>query len=252
MNNIFNTNYDNDNDKAYTNDIEMVMDFMKLSILFDKSENTQEKNIHEKLKTILEMQKSILELLPVAQSNRMASVYELMVSIYRKNKQSVNEQSKSEQTKSETLLMSKPSFANNSSANKNNKKNDHYMILFYDLSRPESEQIIKHWNEFKRNNSSENFSMIEYDINDSSLQDSIRSDNSELFSLFKIKNIPSVIKVKLDEPFNSNLISTTSTSTLMDDSSANDSSNICKYGYLKKLSNPITLENLTKFKSFQN
>ena len=63
----------------YETDIELVMDFMKLSIIYD---STNIKNC----KRIIKLQKRIIDNLPVAQSERMSSVYTLLQKIYHENK----------------------------------------------------------------------------------------------------------------------------------------------------------------------
>jgi len=65
----------------YNTDIEMVMDFMKLSLIFDDDKVSQK----DRTDTLI-LQKSILELLPVAQSNRMSAAYDILRKIYRLNK----------------------------------------------------------------------------------------------------------------------------------------------------------------------
>jgi thiol-disulfide isomerase/thioredoxin len=65
----------------YNTDIEMITDFMKLSLIYDN------KNISDKERfDIIILQKSIIELLPVAQSNRMSTIYGILADIYRRNK----------------------------------------------------------------------------------------------------------------------------------------------------------------------
>lgn len=73
-------------EETYSTDIEMVMDFLKLSIIFDKP-----KASNDNLAAILTLQKAIIELLPVAQSNRMSTIYAMMANIYRTNKRELEQ-----------------------------------------------------------------------------------------------------------------------------------------------------------------
>lgn len=86
-----------DSSNIYSTDIEMVMDFMKLSLAYD------DKNISDKERfDIIKLQKAILELLPVAQSNRISTIYGILADIYRKNKKEYVDHTK------KTLFVSPP------------------------------------------------------------------------------------------------------------------------------------------------
>ena len=57
---------------TYNNDIEMAMDFLKLSLIADASTNVLHKQTAEELK------KKLLTLLPAAKNERMIKLYTLM------------------------------------------------------------------------------------------------------------------------------------------------------------------------------
>lgn len=67
----------------YNSDIEMIMDFVKLSIIFNDKTQTDSRRTEA-----LNLQKLVLETLPVAQSNRVAQIYSKMQEIYRLNRDS--------------------------------------------------------------------------------------------------------------------------------------------------------------------
>jgi hypothetical protein len=158
-----------DLNEIYKTDIETVMDFMKLSILFDNPKTTT-----DNLENIVGLQKSILELLPAAQSERMASVYKLLVEVYRQNKKDL-------------LGLKEPT-----KSNQTDKNLDYFIILFYKSSCSACKKIMPYWNEFKRQSmlQSTNFTPIEYDSDDTA--------NAEIFQRFKIENVPMVVKLRLD------------------------------------------------------
>jgi thiol-disulfide isomerase/thioredoxin len=182
-----------DLDKSYDTDIEMVMDFMKLSFIFDKPETSI-----ENLKEIIKLQYSLLELLPVAQSNRMATIHNLLNDVYRKNKKELEKRA---------MPCQKPNLTQK-------KEGTQFVILFYRSSCPACKKIFPQWTEFKKRNSLENFTTLEYDNDDKS--------NEKIFELFKINEVPTVIKLKLDKSAN----------------------------YAEILNAPIDLENLSKFSVF--
>jgi hypothetical protein len=66
---------------AYNSDIEMIMDFLKLSIISNDVSQSGDKR-----KDALNLQKAMLETLPVAQSNRISRIYSKMHEIYRLNR----------------------------------------------------------------------------------------------------------------------------------------------------------------------
>lgn len=61
-------------------DIEMIMDFIKLSMTFNKIYSINKNYATD----ILDCQKRIIDLLPIAQSNRMALIYNVMNNVYQK------------------------------------------------------------------------------------------------------------------------------------------------------------------------
>ena len=64
----------------YNNDVEMIMDFMKMSIVAnDKSQPTKRRT------DSLDLQYQILENLPVAQSDRISQIYAKLHKIYKLN-----------------------------------------------------------------------------------------------------------------------------------------------------------------------
>jgi thiol-disulfide isomerase/thioredoxin len=190
--------------EIYNTDIETVMDFMKLSILFDNP-----KTDPNNLKTIIELQKSILELLPVAQSERMASVYTLLVEVYHQNKKDINKNVVNKNVVDKNVV--DKNVIDKNVINKNvvvagtkdstqtqqiDKKLYHFIILFYKSSCPACKKIMPHWNEFKRLSvlRPANFTIIEYDSDD--------KINAEIFQRFKIEDVPTVVKLRLDRDSN--------------------------------------------------
>ena len=178
----------------YNTDIEMVMDFMKLSLLFDDSNISQDDRID-----VLKLQKSILELLPVAQSNRMSAAYDMLRNIYRQNKKEYIQQ---QYTKTKTLSSPIP-----------DKRNDHYILLFYKSLCPACKRIMDTWGRFKHQHMSSNFTIIDYDAMD--------PKNQGIFEQFKIESVPTIFKLKLDTT-----------------------------NYIQKMMTDITLENLNNFANF--
>lgn len=65
---------------AYSNDIEMIMDFLKLSLI--SNDNTQTKN---KRDAAYQLQKMILDGLPEAKSDRITQIYQKMNQVYKVN-----------------------------------------------------------------------------------------------------------------------------------------------------------------------
>jgi hypothetical protein len=70
---------------TYNNDIEMVMDFIKLSII---SNDTNQ--IDEKRRDALVLQQNIINVLPVAQSDRMKNIYDMMGKLNQYNNDSTH------------------------------------------------------------------------------------------------------------------------------------------------------------------
>lgn len=155
----------NDGKSIYTTDIEMVMDFMKLALFFDKTNNSNFKDNQNK-KMILKLESSLLELLPVAQNNRMASIYKILTLIHNKQQ-----------------ILIKPNI---------NKKSQ-FIILFFSSSCPASQKILNDWKQFK-NQPHESFTVIDYDGDDFS--------NDEIFKHFNITDVPTVIKLNLTDTIN--------------------------------------------------
>src|SRR5579872_6688141 len=187
-----------DQSETYNTDIEMVMDFMKLAILFSKDE-ISENDKHD----ILLLEKSIIEVLPVAQSNRMSSIYGILSEIYRKHKMIF----KSKQSLSfshmytysninknydENNIMVMPRIFSNNNTSNNDKRNDYFIILFYssDIHNPHCSKIMNDWEKFKLANSLSNFTTQQYD--------SMDPNNTEIFQHFDLEYVPVIIKLRLD------------------------------------------------------
>jgi thiol-disulfide isomerase/thioredoxin len=168
----------NEYNESYNTDIEMVVDFMKLSILFDKNTTS----INDK-QDIIKLQQSILETLPAAQSERMAAIYKMMNNIYLKNKQQAETFSQRSifTTQTNPIIISRNL----------NKKADHFIVLFYKSSCPVCQSIMSTWNEFKRQHQDSNFTVLDYDINN--------ANNVQLFKYFNILQVPTIIKLQLDK-----------------------------------------------------
>lgn len=163
--------------QMYNQDVEMVMDFMKLSILFDSS--TDEECID-----ILKLQYGILELLPTAQSNRMGSIYEILGEIYTKNKNECKNRIKDDQ-KTANGLDTIPYETN---------KDDNYIVLFYCSLCKRCNKIMNDWNKFKEMNKEANFTVKEFDKN-------TLNDGGKMFNYFEVNDdmIPIVYKFRLGE-----------------------------------------------------
>lgn len=148
----------------YNTDIEMVMDFMKLSLIFDDDIVS-----HKERADILKLQRVLVELLPVAQSNRMSACYDILRKIYHKNKYEFMNPVKKIP----------------------DKRNDHYILLFYKSTCPASRHIMGDWEEFKRQHMDSNFTIIEYD--------SMDPKNADVFAYFKVDSVPTLFKLRLDQ-----------------------------------------------------
>jgi thiol-disulfide isomerase/thioredoxin len=159
----------------YKTDIEMVMDFMKLSMGFD-NENISDKERYD----IIKLQKAILELLPVAQSNRMSTVYGILADIYQKNKKEYTDRLSSHPDK-HVMITTK-------------QKENRVIVLFYRPTCPACKKIMGHWKEFKRQHKDSNFTITEYN--------SENPDNREIFESFEIEFVPTIFKLAFDEKDN--------------------------------------------------
>lgn len=151
-----------DTKEKYLTDVELVSDFMNLALLYDNNKSTK----NEK-QEILTLEKEIINLLPIAQSNRMTTIYSLMNEIYKLH---ANE-------KIEQL---------NDNANTNDEiLKDYYLVLFYDR------QIPSVWSKFEQFvNKNKIINTKVYDKND--------PRNNELINYLNINEYPYVAKLQLD------------------------------------------------------
>lgn len=198
----------------YNTDIEMVMDFMKLSLAYD------DKNISDKERfDIIKLQKAILELLPVAQSNRMSSVYGMLADIYRRNKKEytdytkkplfmspvqiqtsipmpVRQQARQDERQVVQITTRQPFMIPQQSKvpmdliSLQKKKEDHIIVLFYRSTCPACQKIMGDWLEFKRQHKDSAFTVIDYD--------SENPENKQIFQYFKIEFVPTIFKLMFD------------------------------------------------------
>jgi len=122
--------------EAYYTDIQIIMDFMKLSFVIDKSD------VHQPYKKeALELQHQLLDLLPVAQSNHMSEIYKRLRRVYDINYDTLERQTN-----------------NNKAFN---------LILFYDSESPHYDRIASTWDRFKRMNRSNSiYGIFGYDMCD--------------------------------------------------------------------------------------
>jgi len=195
------------NNNIYNTDIEMIMDFMKLSLIYDESKSDKDRL------DIIKLQKAILEILPVAQSYRMSTIYGLLADIYRKNKNYYIENSQS-------ASMKKSIFSHQLQRNTSNvlqkQKEDHVIILFYKSTCPACQKIMGDWLEFKRQSNNSNFTIIDCD--------SDKLENKQIFQYFKIEFVPTVLKLRFDVRSADNIVT--------------------------KMNETINLDNLNKFAIF--
>jgi len=152
------------NDKtSYNTDIEMVMDFMRLAVLFnDRSLPETERS------NILMLEKAVIDLLPIAQSHRMASIYALINKIYEKQ-QSQSQSHPHPQSQSGGI--------------------DHFIVLFYRSTCPACQKIMNDWENFKKAPIN-GFTTIQFDGDDIS--------NRDIFKYFKVNSVPTIFKLQLD------------------------------------------------------
>jgi thiol-disulfide isomerase/thioredoxin len=155
----------------YHTDVEMIMDLMKLFLAYDNSK-LSDKDKYD----ILKLQKLIIELFPVAQSNRMSTIYSIVTELYRKNKKDYLEKN-----------------ITNLNPNQNNtNKEDHLIVLFYRTSCSACKNIMDIWENFKNLNQDSNFIFLEFDSDDSD------NDTKRIFSYFNIEYVPTVFKIRYD------------------------------------------------------
>lgn len=196
----------------YNTDIEMIMDFMKLSLAYD------DKNMSDNDRfDIIKLQKAILELLPVAQSNRMSAVYGFVTEIYRKNKKEYVDSVKpllitpsssivlesAVSPRATKILDRSQSGAKvlfdqrKESQYVQKQKEDHIIILFYKSTCPSSQRIMGDWFEFKRQHKDSPFTILDYDSNN--------PENIDIFRHFKVTFVPAVFKLTFDAKDKNNL-----------------------------------------------
>lgn len=163
-----------DDNDVYKTDIELVMDFMKLALAFDKPNVSQKQR-----KVLLDLQQKILELLPVAQSNRMEAVYKMMEVAYRINTD----------TYAQTVSSVLPT-----TLDEKEKTEEHAIVLFYRSSCPACQSILPIWKEYKSQNISSPFTIAEYDADEPS--------NASIFRRFNISAVPTVLKLRIGRELN--------------------------------------------------
>ena len=225
----------------YNNDIEMVMDFIRLSNLSN--------NNPSRLNEIFQVQNDLFNLFPTAVTPRMANVYQLLnpnianqdmtttsnipviatnpiisttpfipgasrfngltnnLTTYTTSNQIVDS---SKRAVNSTLQMNNAII---NSMNRNILNNDYYLLFFYRSSCPTCIMAINNWKLFKNNLSSNNFNILEYDIND--------PRSNPLCNKFRIHQCPSVLKLQLNNP-----------------------------NYMQLMQIPITVPNLVSFSTF--
>jgi len=162
-------------DEKYYTDIQIIMDFMKLSwIIDDKSIDIEYK------REALKLQKGLLRLLQVAQSNRIAMIYKKLHTVYMINQDTIGQK-------------------------KNNNLN-YNIILFYDSECPSYKKMSEVWDNFKSINIDNNL----YGIVDLDIRDIIYSEkkniqltqkqmrNKELFKRFNIQKTPTIAAVNMN------------------------------------------------------
>jgi thiol-disulfide isomerase/thioredoxin len=166
---------------AYNTDIEMVMDFMRLAILF-KNQNLNESD----LANIIDLEQALIELLPVAQSNRMSTVYNNLTIIHKKHKKMFENRHKSN-----IAIASHHQKINYNPLEKAlDKRDDHFIVLFYNSLCSSCMKIMDDWTKFKQLHTRSNFTILDYNNRD--------PNNSSIFNRFKITHVPTIIKLRLD------------------------------------------------------
>lgn len=161
--------------ESYYTDIQIIMDYMKLAFIIDK----QDIHIPDK-KEALELQKKLLDLLPVAQSNRMAEIYKRLHNVYDINYDTLER------------------LTNGSKA--------YNLILFYDSGCSHYDRIASTWDAFKSTNRGNSiYGIFSYDM-----RDIIYSEKKnipltkkqlkkiELFKRFEIEDFPTLACVDMN------------------------------------------------------
>lgn len=162
---------------GYTSDIQFVMDFMKLAELF----NSDKATIHQK-RAMLTMEQGLYDTLPVAQSNRMSKIYSYLHDIIKKHEQIL-----------ETMHKIPKQITRNISEKDEiakDKRKDHFIIFFYSSNCGACKRVMADWNTFKDIHRDSNFTILEYD--------SAKPQDMETFNALHIKNVPTIVKLKLD------------------------------------------------------
>lgn len=120
--------------EKYTTDVELVSDFMNLALLYDN----KNASLKEKQEIVL-LEKNIIDLLPVSQSNRMSTIYSMINDIHNihKNNMKTNE-------KYLTLFYDKHIPIDWMNFEKYSKKN--ILLKTYDINDIENRKLIKYLN----------------------------------------------------------------------------------------------------------
>lgn len=153
--------------EIYNTDIEMLVDLLKLNFNFDSLSGLPDTS-NEKLSENLVLQKNLLDIInnsPEKKSKRIESAYNILSDIYHRNKKSL----------SDRLL---------------NNKNNHIIVLFYRTTCGDCKRIMGEWDKFVEHYSGSEFKIISYDGDN--------QDNMKIFKYFKITDVPTVLKLRLD------------------------------------------------------
>jgi hypothetical protein len=172
-----------DNAEVYSSDIELVIDFMKLALVFN--DQNEEVSFDNKVE-IINLETKILQLMPVAQSNRMESTYKILKQILKKQSMVLE----SVHSKSDQLDQSRHEvYKKTDSVKLLDSREDRYILLFFDTNCSACKMIKPIWNEFKESVKDQIiYTVLEYD--------SIM-ENNPIFKKFNVEYLPSVIKLDL-------------------------------------------------------
>jgi hypothetical protein len=166
----------------YNTDIQMIMDFLKLSFIIDDPKI----GMNHKKQSI-ELQKALLELLPVAQSHRISAIYDILHKIYISNTDMIQN--------SEIVGGNVVQLGDNLIQLGDNlvQSNDNYLVLFYDSICSQCQKILPVWNEFKQSQ----IDLINYQLIDYDIQNSL---NRQIFDHFDIGAVPTIYRLNLASP----------------------------------------------------
>jgi thiol-disulfide isomerase/thioredoxin len=185
-----------DNAEVYSSDIELVVDFMKLALIFNDKKS--DKSGHDKLE-IINLETDILRLMPVAQSERMASVYKILKKILKKQtiifetmhgtyidnreKDQAYHRACVKMISEEDKSSRHPQFMS-----KLVSKDDRYVILLFDIKCPACQRIKPIWDNFRNTVKNSQFTVLEYDA---------LEKNIPIFEKFNVSHVPTIVKLDL-------------------------------------------------------